>query len=111
MTIEQDNNIATQMRKGIIEYTCLLILDKHKVYPSELIKILEQAHFELKEATVYTVLNRLRKEGKVNYEWVESPMGPPRKYFFITEPGREALKVCAHTWSQLASAINFASNI
>lgn len=94
------------MRKGIIEYTCLLILSKQKVYPSELIRILEHAHFVIKEATVYTVLNRLRKEGKVDYEWRESTMGPPRKYFFITDSGMEALSLCAETWNELSGAIN-----
>ncbi len=109
--MHEDNNITTQMRKGIIEYSFLLILSRCKAYPSELIKMLSRAGLELKEATVYTILNRLRKEGKVDYEWVESPKGPPRKYFFITPTGLEAEQICAATWEQLSGAINYISTI
>lgn len=99
------------MRKGIIEYSFLLILSRCKVYPSELIKMLSQAGLELKEATVYTILNRLRKEGKVDYEWIESPKGPPRKYFFITPVGLQAEQICAATWNQLSNAIDYITSI
>ena len=81
---EQDNiineaNIRSQMRKGILEYCILLILSRERAYPSDIISRLSAANLIVVEGTLYTLLNRLRKEGKLNYEWEESPKGPPRK--------------------------------
>lgn len=53
------------------------------------------------EGTLYTLLNRLRKEGKLEYEWEESPKGPPRKYYFITDVGRETLAEMSGAWDEI----------
>ena len=89
--MKQDSNIRSQMRKGILEYCVLLLLSRQRAYPSDIITGLSEASLIVVEGTLYTLLNRLRKEGKLEYQWEESPKGPPRKYYFITEAGREAL--------------------
>lgn len=99
-------NTATQMRKGIVEFCFLMLLSRGKAYPSEIISMLEAAGLSLKEATVYTVLNRLKKEGKINYEWKESVKGPPRKYFTITTVGMEALEATSKSWEEIERTIN-----
>lgn len=98
-------NIATQMRKGIMDYCFLIILARHRVYPSEIISCLSEAGLSIKEATVYTVLNRLTKEGKVTYQWEESTQGPPRKYFLITTLGREYLQATEQVWDEISGSI------
>ena len=98
-------NIATQMRKGIMDYCFLIILARHRVYPSEIINYLKGAGLLIKEATVYTVLNRLTKEGKVTYQWEESTQGPPRKYFIITPLGQEYLQATAQVWNEISYSI------
>lgn len=101
----KDDNIKSQMRKGMLEYCVLLILDKRKYYPSDIIKALEEVDMIVVEGTLYTLLSRLRREGKLNYEWQESPKGPPRKYFFITEKGREVLKSMKEAWDEIFRAV------
>lgn len=99
-------NIATQMRKGIMDYCFLIILARNRVYPSEIINYLKGVGLVIKEATVYTVLSRLTKEGKVTYQWEESTQGPPRKYFMITPLGLEYLKATAQVWNEISNSIS-----
>ena len=93
------------MCKGIIDYCFLIILARLRVYPSEIINYLKGAGLLIKEATVYTVLNRLTKEGKVTYQWEESTQGPPRKYFIITPLGQEYLQATAQVWNEISYSI------
>lgn len=93
------------MRKGIMDYCFLIILARRRVYPSEIIFCLSEAGLSIKEATVYTVLNRLTKEGKVTYQWEESTQGPPRKYFLITTLGREYLQATEQVWDEISGSI------
>ena len=108
---EQDNiineaNIRSQMRKGILEYCILLILSRERAYPSDIISRLSASNLIVVEGTLYTLLNRLRKEGKLNYEWEESPKGPPRKYYFITEQGREVLGMMSKAWNEIVANVS-----
>ena len=102
----EDSNIKSQMRKGILEYCVLLLLSREKAYPSDIINRLSEASLIVVEGTLYTLLNRLRKEGKLNYEWQESTMGPPRKYYFITTEGEESLKELAKAWDEIVENVN-----
>lgn len=101
-----ESNIRSQMRKGILEYCILLILNKERAYPSDIINRLSNANLIVVEGTLYTLLNRLRKEGKLNYEWEESPKGPPRKYYFITDLGREVLEIMSKAWNEITENVN-----
>ncbi len=106
-----DSNIRSQMRKGILEYCVLLLLNKKRAYPSDIISGLSEASLIVVEGTLYTLLNRLRKEGKLNYEWEESPKGPPRKYYFITETGKETLEEMSAAWDEIVANVNHFRNI
>ncbi|MEZ3549532.1 MAG: PadR family transcriptional regulator [Muribaculaceae bacterium] len=101
-----DSNIRSQMRKGILEYCVLLLLSNQRAYPSDIINGLSEASLIVVEGTLYTLLNRLRKEGKLNYEWEESPKGPPRKYYFITKAGQETLLEMSDAWDEIVSNVN-----
>ena len=106
-----DGNIRSQMRKGILEYCVLLLLSRQRAYPSDIIKGLKEADLIVVEGTLYTLLNRLRKEGKLNYEWEESPKGPPRKYYFITPSGNEVLKEMSDAWDEIVANVNHFRNL
>lgn len=103
---KNDSNIRSQMRKGILEYCVLLLLSTQRAYPSDIINGLSEASLIVVEGTLYTLLNRLRKEGKLNYEWEESPKGPPRKYYFITPQGAETLKEMSEAWDEIMTTVN-----
>src|SRR5438105_7871351 len=83
----------SQMRKGLLVYAVLLLLKDGKVYSSEIIRALRQAEFIVVEGTLYPLLNRLAKDKLLAYEWQESEQGPPRKYYWLTDEGKELLTV------------------
>lgn len=111
MTKEELDNIKSQMRKGTLEFCVLSMLRKGKAYPSDIIRNLSELNFIVVEGTIYALLNRLRREGKLQYEWQESTQGPPRKYFFITSHGREVLHAMYEAWNEIANAVNTLSQI
>ena len=106
-----DSNIRSQMRKGILEYCVLLLLSRKRAYPSDIINGLSEASLIVVEGTLYTLLNRLRKEGKLNYEWEESPKGPPRKYYFITPSGLETLSEMSDAWDEIVNNVTHFRNL
>lgn len=110
MTREEKDNIKSQMRKGVLEMCVLLLLSQERAYPSDIILILGETNLIVVEGTIYTLLNRLRREGKLQYEWEESRQGPPRKYFSATDYGREVLGAMLASWREIDNAVNFLSN-
>lgn len=105
MNAEKDN-IKSQMRKGMLEYCILLLISHNKLYPSDIISQLHKANMIVVEGTIYTLLNRLRREGKLDYEWQESPKGPPRKYFKMTAYGENILHEMREAWDEINVAVN-----
>jgi PadR family transcriptional regulator PadR len=98
-------NTQTQMRKGILEYCVLLIISRGEIYASDIIAELKQAKLLVVEGTLYPLLTRLKNNGLLAYNWVESTSGPPRKYYVLTEDGKSILKQLDTTWQELAYAI------
>ena len=82
-------NAQVQMRKGILEFCILNIISRGEVYASDMLEELTSAKIMVVEGTLYPLLTRLRKAGLVDYKWVESTSGPPRKYYTLTESGEE----------------------
>src|SRR4051794_9820866 len=99
-------NTQTQMRKGILEYCVLLIISRGEIYASDIIAELKQAKLLVVEGTLYPLLTRLKNNGLLSYNWVESTSGPPRKYYTLTETGKGILKQLDTTWGELSYAIN-----
>jgi PadR family transcriptional regulator, regulatory protein PadR len=96
----------TQMRKGMLVYCVLLLLKDGKVYTSEIIRSLREAELIVVEGTLYPLLNRLAREKLLAYEWQESEQGPPRKYYWLTDEGKELLGDLKTSYHRLHSSIN-----
>ena len=94
-------NTQVQMRKGILEFCILNIISRGEVYASDMLEELTSARIMVVEGTLYPLLTRLRKAGLVDYKWVESNSGPPRKYYTLTVEGSEFLSGLDHTWDEL----------
>jgi len=109
MEIIQNNadNIKSQMRKGFLEYCILSILSKKDAYPTSIISELKEANMIVVEGTLYPLLIREKNQGLLTYRWEESPQGPPRKYYSITEKGRETLRELDKAWSEISETISF----
>jgi PadR family transcriptional regulator PadR len=103
-TITLDNNKA-QMRKGILEYCILLLLSRHDAYASEIITELKNAQMIVVEGTLYPLLMRQKNQGLLGYRWEESPQGPPRKYYSLTEKGKALLRELDGSWREMVASI------
>jgi len=99
-------NIQKQMRKGVIELCVLTVLKKKEAYPSEIIEALKVYNFHLLEGTLYPLLTRLKKYGWIDYRWEESEIGPPRKYFAITNLGEKFYREIKNSWKELSSSVD-----
>jgi len=94
-------NAQIQMRKGILEYCILHIISRGEVYASDLLQELTVAHLIVVEGTLYPLLTRLKNSGLLEYKWIESNSGPPRKYYTLTKSGEKFLDSMSKTWSEL----------
>jgi PadR family transcriptional regulator PadR len=99
-------NTQSQMRKGVLEFCILSIINRGEVYPSDIIDQMKAANLHILEGTLYPLLTRLKNAGLLNYRWVESVSGPPRKYFVMTDAGKEAFSVLLQTWNDMANAVS-----
>ena len=99
-------NAKAQMRKGILEYCILTIIAEGDAYASDILNKLKEARLIVVEGTLYPLLTRQKNAGLLSYRWEESTQGPPRKYYSLTESGREFLKDLDTSWHELVEAIN-----
>jgi len=98
-------NAKAQMRKGVLEFCILSILSEREAYPSDIIDELKEARLIVVEGTLYPLLTRLKNAGLLSYRWEESNSGPPRKYYKLTEIGKEFLIELDKTWHELQAAV------
>src|SRR5215470_10670990 len=99
-------NTQSQMRKGVLEFCILSIIRQGEVYPSDIVERMKAANLHILEGTLYPLLTRLKNAGLLNYRWVESVSGPPRKYFSMTDSGHEFYAELERTWKELADAVH-----
>lgn len=105
MNINSENT-KIQMRRGVLEYCILLILSKGDEYASSIINELRNADMIVVEGTLYPLLIRQKNLGLLSYRWEESPQGPPRKYYSITDKGREYLEELDTAWNEIVASID-----
>lgn len=99
-------NTKAQMRKGILELCILSIIAEEEIYPTDIIKKLEKSKLLVVQGTMYPLLTRLKNAGLLTYRWEESPSGPPRKYYSVTDEGNTFLLELISTWNQLSHAVD-----
>ncbi|MEG0789350.1 MAG: PadR family transcriptional regulator [Alistipes sp.] len=100
-----EDNVKSQMRKGILEYCILAIISREDSYAPKIIAELKEAKMIVVEGTLYPILTRQKNAGLLTYRWEESPQGPPRKYYMLTEKGRENLNMLDEAWAELVRQI------
>ncbi|PWJ60186.1 PadR family transcriptional regulator PadR [Dyadobacter jejuensis] len=100
-------NAQVQMRKGILEFCILHIISRGEVYASDMLDELTSARMMVVEGTLYPLLTRLKNSGWLEYKWVESSSGPPRKYYVLTEEGKVFMEAMETTWFDLADSVSY----
>ena len=83
---------TAQIRRGVVELAVLGLLAQGERYGSQVVdELASQPALALTAGTVYPLLSRLLKAGLIESTWQESPVGPPRKYYALTDAGRTRL--------------------
>ena len=94
------------IRKGLLEFLLLRIIDADEVYVADILKRLSTTDFATQEGTLYPLLSKLRREGLVDYQWRESDAGPPRKYYSLTAKGKAHLGELDAYWKHINKTIS-----
>jgi PadR family transcriptional regulator PadR len=99
-------NWGTQLRKGTLELCLLNAVNARRLYGYELVRRLSAIDsLVISEGTVYPILSRLKREGFVKSSIEESPDGPARKYYQLTEKGRRQLQRMNAYWKRLHDGV------
>jgi PadR family transcriptional regulator, regulatory protein PadR len=94
-----------QLRKGSLDLAVLAALWRGRLYGLEILKYLEEnARLEIVEGTLYPILMRLKEEGLLESVWV-SEAAHPRKYYWLTEAGRQRTLKMIETWDSFQQGI------
>lgn len=94
-----------QFKKGILEICVLVLLNKQDHYGYELVRKIS-SKIEISEGSIYPLLRRLTKEGYFTTYFQESTGGPARKYYKLTEKGRDYLGEQLQEWKEFSTAVN-----
>lgn len=107
MVTNMNEEWISQIRRGTLEYTIMLIIRKDDRYGYELIQMLEAyPMLKTKESTIYPLLRRLMKNGYLESYWQSLEAGtPPRKYYKITQSGRSYAGQLDRDWANLVKSI------
>jgi PadR family transcriptional regulator, regulatory protein PadR len=100
------DNSQSQMRKGVLELCILSILAKEDSYVPDIIDKLKESKLIVVEGTLYPLMTRLKNDGFLTYNWVESRSGPPRKYYKLTPLGKSLLKDQKKSWVELVESVD-----
>ena len=106
-TPESSEKWEVQLRKGSLELAILASLWNGRLYGLEILRHLESSsELIVVEGTAYPLLNRLRALGLVETQWVESDSGHPRKYYSLTEAGRQRALEMNSIWARFSASMN-----
>lgn len=97
----------TQMLKGILQGCTLAVLSDGEMYGYKIVETLKSYGFnDVHEATVYPILTRLNKQGLLKYEKRPSDLGPPRKYYSLTQLGKQELELFDQCWHDISKNVD-----
>lgn len=95
----------TQFKKGVLELCVLVLLDEKDRYGYEMVDEISK-NISISEGTIYPLLKRLKKEGFLTSYLKESPGGPPRKYYQITDIGKGKKDELVAEWNSFSAGVN-----
>ena len=96
-----NQKLSSDLLRGHTDSIILRLLsdgDKYGYQITKLIHELSDQQYELKEATMYSSLKRLEKDGHISSYWGDETQGGRRKYYRVTASGRELLENNRRNW-------------
>jgi PadR family transcriptional regulator PadR len=97
--------MSTQLRKGVIEICVLTLINDRDMYGYEIVDNISRV-MSVKESTIYPLLRRLTTEGNFDTYMVKSEGGPDRKYYRITDYGKDNLITLVKEWDEFVRDVN-----
>jgi PadR family transcriptional regulator PadR len=100
--------VSREFKRGSLELIVLHLLAPGEAYGYEIVSKLTagtNGALEITDGTLYPVLYRLERAGFVDVRWDTPARGVPRKYYRLTDAGREELKTLTAEWTRFASAM------
>ena len=100
--------ISKELLKGSTATMILKVISEGDSYGYEItqkIAARSKEVFKLNEGTLYPILTRQKNQGLLTYRWEESPQGPPRKYYSLSEEGRRTLAQLDESWEELVEQV------
>lgn len=94
-----------QYKKGVIELCVLSTLNKRDMYGYELSEFISEK-IDISDGTVYPILRKLKADGLVKTYLSEESGGPPRKYYSLTDLGRESFEKDSKEWLAFTETVN-----
>jgi PadR family transcriptional regulator, regulatory protein PadR len=99
--------LATSLRRGTLEFCVLAMVETEDRYGTEIVRRFgDEPGLAASEGTIYPLLSRLRRVGWLDSKWVESPSGPPRRYYGLTAGGRSALEHFRTEWVSFRQTVD-----
>lgn len=99
--------LAPQWRRGVLELCVLKLLDDQASYGYEIVTTLNTlGPLAAGENTIYPLLRRLKTDGHLETFTAESPAGPPRQYYRLTDAGRQRLAALEQEWAEMVQAVD-----
>lgn len=98
-----------ELSRGTLELAVLALISDQRRYGYDLLSSLAAAtggFVGVKEGTLYPVLHRLEDAGYIEATWEAEGRGKPRKYYGITDVGRERLALLRSEWERLAAGMD-----
>jgi PadR family transcriptional regulator PadR len=95
----------TQLKKGILELCVLAVLDRKDCYGYELVNEISK-NIKISDGTIYPILRRLNQEGYFTTYLQESQEGPPRKYYKLTQLGKNTKEELLKEWFDYVNEVN-----
>lgn len=97
----------SQLMRGTLEGCIVKIISREETYGYEIITKLQSYGFEdVKEGSTYPILVRLEKKKIISSVYKDSPLGPRRKYYFLTDSGKEFLKQFETIWNDVKGTVD-----
>ena len=97
--------IEIQLKKGVLVLCVLALLWRGNSYAYEIASKLSHA-VGMGEGTIYPLMRRMQSDGLVETYLEESPSGPPRKYYRMTEAGRRTYAAQLAEWRNFTAAVD-----
>ncbi len=98
---------VSQLLHGVLDMCLLSLIEEEATYGYEMVSKLRERGLDLaSEGSIYPLLSRLQKQGMIEGYLVQSPAGPARKYYRMSEAGRDALSIWRSDWGEFVGAVD-----